>query len=200
MTKTDAFTTSKIGYHLTTVSRQFGMFCLNYNAGFVEYCKKKRTGQDRTSGCCPHVHMPKQRWTIIQPEWRYRVVRTMIPSAVIACLRNRIFATYRSSPSTSRCWVGTDPIHWPKFHEKISPPMRTRIRAVVSWSKASYLGLALRNARWFVSSWGKKVSHEISASVWDRCPPSIVMHLERFTIGSEIRLRKQAITGGGSSC
>ncbi|KAJ4427830.1 hypothetical protein ANN_25609 [Periplaneta americana] len=50
-------------------------------------------------------------------------------------------------------------------------------RAVASWSKASYLGLALRNARWFESSWGKKFSHEISASVWDRCPPSIVMHL-----------------------
>ncbi|KAJ4432668.1 hypothetical protein ANN_21291 [Periplaneta americana] len=28
--------------------------------------------------------MPKQRWTIIQPEWRYRVVSMMIPSAVIA--------------------------------------------------------------------------------------------------------------------
>ncbi|KAJ4445886.1 hypothetical protein ANN_12572 [Periplaneta americana] len=38
-------------------------------------------------------------------------------------------------------------------------------------------GLALRNARWFESSWGKKFSHEISASVWDRCPPSIVMYL-----------------------
>ncbi|KAJ4443222.1 hypothetical protein ANN_04890 [Periplaneta americana] len=41
-------------------------------------------------------------------------------------------------------------------------------------------GLALRNARWFVSSWGKKFSHEISASVWDRCPPSIVMHLGSY--------------------
>ncbi|KAJ4446895.1 hypothetical protein ANN_13596 [Periplaneta americana] len=38
---------------------------------------------------------------------------------------------------------------------------------------ASYLGLALRNARWFESSWEKKFSHEISASVWDRCLPSI---------------------------
>ncbi|KAJ4452070.1 hypothetical protein ANN_03586 [Periplaneta americana] len=41
-------------------------------------------------------------------------------------------------------------------------------------------GLALRNARWFESSWGKKLSHEISASVWDRCPPSIVMHLGSY--------------------
>ncbi|KAJ4441869.1 hypothetical protein ANN_11729 [Periplaneta americana] len=40
--------------------------------------------------------------------------------------------------------------------------------------------LALRNARWFESSWGKKFSHEISASVWDRCPPSIVMHLGSY--------------------
>ncbi|KAJ4434906.1 hypothetical protein ANN_23477 [Periplaneta americana] len=51
-------------------------------------------------------------------------------------------------------------------------------RGVVS--KASCLGLALRNARWFESSWGKKLSHEISANVWDRCPPSIVMHLESY--------------------
>ncbi|KAJ4447347.1 hypothetical protein ANN_09352 [Periplaneta americana] len=41
-------------------------------------------------------------------------------------------------------------------------------RAVASWSKASCLGLALRTARWFESSWGKKFAHEISASVWDR--------------------------------
>ncbi|KAJ4440921.1 hypothetical protein ANN_10769 [Periplaneta americana] len=34
--------------------------------------------------------MPKQRWTIIQPEWRYRVVSTMISLAVIAGIRNRI--------------------------------------------------------------------------------------------------------------
>ncbi|KAJ4433735.1 hypothetical protein ANN_16046 [Periplaneta americana] len=53
-------------------------------------------------------------------------------------------------------------------------------RAVASRSKASRLGLALRNARWFESSWGKKFSHEISASVWDRCPPSIVMHLASY--------------------
>ena len=53
-------------------------------------------------------------------------------------------------------------------------------RAVASRSKASRLGLALQNARWFESSWGKKFSHEISASVWDRCPPSIVMHLESY--------------------
>ncbi|KAJ4435171.1 hypothetical protein ANN_23747 [Periplaneta americana] len=53
-------------------------------------------------------------------------------------------------------------------------------RAVASRSKASRLGLVLRNARWFESSWGKKFSHEISASVWDRCPPSIVMHLGSY--------------------
>ncbi|KAJ4442016.1 hypothetical protein ANN_11880 [Periplaneta americana] len=53
-------------------------------------------------------------------------------------------------------------------------------RAVASLSKASRLGLALRNARWFESSWGKKFSHEISASVWERCPPSIVMHLGSY--------------------
>ncbi|KAJ4429167.1 hypothetical protein ANN_26170 [Periplaneta americana] len=49
-------------------------------------------------------------------------------------------------------------------------------RAVTSWSQTSCLRLVLRNACWFESSWGKKFSHEISASVWDRCPPSIVMH------------------------
>ncbi|KAJ4430034.1 hypothetical protein ANN_22242 [Periplaneta americana] len=53
-------------------------------------------------------------------------------------------------------------------------------RAVASRSKAFRLGLALRNARWFESSWRKKFSHEISASVWDRCPPSIVMHLGSY--------------------
>ncbi|KAJ4430077.1 hypothetical protein ANN_22286 [Periplaneta americana] len=42
------------------------------------------------------------------------------------------------------------------------------------------LGLALRNARWFESSRGKTFSHEFSASVWDRCPPSIVMHLVSY--------------------
>ncbi|KAJ4438125.1 hypothetical protein ANN_14064 [Periplaneta americana] len=52
--------------------------------------------------------------------------------------------------------------------------------AMASWSKASCLGLALRNARWFESSWEKKFSHEISASVWDWCPPSIVMHLGSY--------------------
>ncbi|KAJ4428110.1 hypothetical protein ANN_24124 [Periplaneta americana] len=55
-----------------------------------------------------------------------------------------------------------------------------QFRVVASWSKASYLGLALRNARWFESSWGKKFSHEISASVWDRCPPNIVMHFRSY--------------------
>ncbi|KAJ4434251.1 hypothetical protein ANN_22801 [Periplaneta americana] len=47
-------------------------------------------GLDRPAGCWPHAHMPMQRWTIIQPEWRYRVVSTMIPPAVIAGIRNRI--------------------------------------------------------------------------------------------------------------
>ncbi|KAJ4428768.1 hypothetical protein ANN_25761 [Periplaneta americana] len=37
--------------------------------------------------------MPKQRWTIIQPEWRYRVVSTMIPPAVIAGLIFVLFFT-----------------------------------------------------------------------------------------------------------
>ncbi|KAJ4448524.1 hypothetical protein ANN_10542 [Periplaneta americana] len=63
----------------------------------------------------------------------------------------------------------------PKAHAR-----RRGVRAVASWSKASRLGLTLRNARWFESSWGKKFSHEISASVWDRCPPSIVMHLGSY--------------------
>ncbi|KAJ4445999.1 hypothetical protein ANN_12685 [Periplaneta americana] len=40
--------------------------------------------------------------------------------------------------------------------------------------------LALRNERWFESSWEKKFSHETSASVWDRCPPNIVMHLGSY--------------------
>ncbi|KAJ4437125.1 hypothetical protein ANN_17260 [Periplaneta americana] len=53
-------------------------------------------------------------------------------------------------------------------------------RAVASRSKAPCLGLALRNARWFESSWGKKFSHEMLASVWDRCPPSMVMHLGSY--------------------
>ncbi|KAJ4437094.1 hypothetical protein ANN_17229 [Periplaneta americana] len=57
-----------------------------------------------------------------------------------------------------------------------------------SWSKASCLGLAIRNVRWFESSWGKKGSHEISASIWDWCPPSIVMHL-----GSYNRYRSNAL-------
>ncbi|KAJ4427167.1 hypothetical protein ANN_24783 [Periplaneta americana] len=66
---------------------------------------------------------------------------------------------------------------------KVLPKVRytnNRSRAVASWSKASCLGLALRNARWFESSWGKKFSHEISASVWNRYPPSIVMHLGSY--------------------
>ncbi|KAJ4436854.1 hypothetical protein ANN_16986 [Periplaneta americana] len=66
--------------------------------------------------------------------------------------------------------------------ERTSPPAKesVRSRAMASWSKASCLGLALQNARWFESSWGKKFSHEISVSVWDRCPPSIVMHLGSY--------------------
>ncbi|KAJ4451214.1 hypothetical protein ANN_02674 [Periplaneta americana] len=68
-------------------------------------------------------------------------------------------------------------------------------RAVASWSKASCLGFALWNARWFESSWEKTFSHEISANAWDRCPPSIVMHLGA-TIVAKIRFRKPAITAG----
>ncbi|KAJ4435331.1 hypothetical protein ANN_17941 [Periplaneta americana] len=64
-------------------------------------------------------------------------------------------------------------------------------RAVVSWSKASCLGLALRNARWFESSWGKKFSHEISASVWDRCPPSIVIHLGSYDRLKQVEDQKE---------
>ncbi|KAJ4435865.1 hypothetical protein ANN_18485 [Periplaneta americana] len=59
--------------------------------------------------------------------------------------------------------------------------------AVTSWSQTSCLRLTLRNACWFESSWGKKFSHEISASVWDRCPPSIVIHsgsYDRKSIGT----------------
>ncbi|KAJ4451445.1 hypothetical protein ANN_02907 [Periplaneta americana] len=41
-------------------------------------------------------------------------------------------------------------------------------RAVASRSKASRLGPALRNARWFESSWGKKLSHEISVRERDQ--------------------------------
>ncbi|KAJ4439416.1 hypothetical protein ANN_07540 [Periplaneta americana] len=64
--------------------------------------------------------------------------------------------------------------------QKCSKAQGEPSRAVASRSKASHLGLALRNARWFESSWEKKFSYEISASVWDRCPPSIVMHLRSY--------------------
>ncbi|KAJ4445818.1 hypothetical protein ANN_12503 [Periplaneta americana] len=70
-------------------------------------------------------------------------------------------------------------------------------RAVASWSKASCLGLALRNAFWFESSWGKKFSHEISASVWDRCPPSIVMNLGA-TIGNKNPVTKTSYKDWGA--
>ncbi|KAJ4435163.1 hypothetical protein ANN_23739 [Periplaneta americana] len=53
-------------------------------------------------------------------------------------------------------------------------------RAVASWSKASCLGLALRNARSFESSWEKKFSHEISASERDQCPLSIEKHFGSY--------------------
>ena len=36
------------------------------------------------------------------------------------------FATYRSFPNSSRCCVGTGPIHWPKFPEIICSPRETR--------------------------------------------------------------------------
>ncbi|KAJ4449109.1 hypothetical protein ANN_00504 [Periplaneta americana] len=66
---------------------------------------------------------------------------------------------------------------WKKFSHEISTIVS---RAVASWSKAPCPGLALRNARWFESSWWKKFSHEISVSVWDRCPPSTVMHVGSY--------------------
>ncbi|KAJ4438255.1 hypothetical protein ANN_14194 [Periplaneta americana] len=69
--------------------------------------------------------------------------------------------------------LGTLPESSPLDELIISILKLLQSRAVASRSKASRLGLALRNARWFESSWGKKFSHEISASVWDRCPPSI---------------------------
>ncbi|KAJ4433040.1 hypothetical protein ANN_15297 [Periplaneta americana] len=68
-------------------------------------------------------------------------------------------------------------------------------RAVASWSKASCLGLALRNARWFESSWGKKFSHEISASIWDLCPPSIVMYLWGYDRSLPNQRRREALCG-----
>ena len=39
------------------------------------------------------------------------------------------FVTYRSFPNSSRCWVDSGPIHWPKFPEKISSPRETRTSA-----------------------------------------------------------------------
>ncbi|KAJ4451208.1 hypothetical protein ANN_02668 [Periplaneta americana] len=70
-------------------------------------------------------------------------------------------------------------------------------RAVASWSKASCLLLALRNARWFESSWGKKFSREISASVWDRSPPSIVMSLESYDRVDRFRLTDVSVDRRG---
>ncbi|KAJ4429930.1 hypothetical protein ANN_22134 [Periplaneta americana] len=70
------------------------------------------------------------------------------------------------------------------------------VRAVASRSKASRLGLALRNVRWFESSCGKKLSHEISASLWDRCLSSIVMHLGSYDRQRKSGFRKPAITVG----
>ncbi|KAJ4449955.1 hypothetical protein ANN_01362 [Periplaneta americana] len=52
--------------------------------------RKPMKDHDRPADCCSHGHMPKQRWTIIQPEWRYRMVSTMIPPAVIADFLNWI--------------------------------------------------------------------------------------------------------------
>ncbi|KAJ4452163.1 hypothetical protein ANN_03681, partial [Periplaneta americana] len=70
-----------------------------------------------------------------------------------------------------------------------------QLRAVASWSKASCLGLTLRNTRWFDSSWENKFSHEISASVCNRCPPSIVMHLGSYNRWRNL-LRKPASYNG----
>ncbi|KAJ4449326.1 hypothetical protein ANN_00724 [Periplaneta americana] len=74
----------------------------------------------------------------------------------------------------------------------------SKSRAVASWSKASCLGLALRNARWFESSWGKKFCHEISASVWNRCPPNIVLHLGSYDSAS-VRLIRMCLSETYSS-
>ncbi|KAJ4427527.1 hypothetical protein ANN_25175 [Periplaneta americana] len=62
-----------------------------------------------------------------------------------------------------------------KINTFASPHISQFRSAVASRSKASRLGLAL--VRFLM---GKKFSHEISASVWDRCPPSIVMHLGNY--------------------
>ncbi|KAJ4439769.1 hypothetical protein ANN_07897 [Periplaneta americana] len=53
-------------------------------------CSPPVKGLDRPAGCWTHAHMSKQKWTIIQSEWRYRVISTMIPPTVIAGIRNRI--------------------------------------------------------------------------------------------------------------
>ncbi|PSN31925.1 hypothetical protein C0J52_21770, partial [Blattella germanica] len=47
-------------------------------------------------------------------------------------------------------------------------------RTVAQWTKAACFGSGSRDARWFESPWGKKFPRGFSASVWDRCPPSIV--------------------------
>ncbi|KAJ4448537.1 hypothetical protein ANN_10555 [Periplaneta americana] len=63
------------------------------------------------------------------------------------------------------------------FHEEF--------RAVASWSKASYLGLALRNALWFVSYGGKKFSQEISLFyIWmyaSKLKSEIVTYIESIS-------------------
>ncbi|KAJ4430770.1 hypothetical protein ANN_19361 [Periplaneta americana] len=51
---------SEISKHLRFVAQTS---CLFFSVALQ--CMK---GQDRPAGCWPHVHIPKQRWTIIQPE------------------------------------------------------------------------------------------------------------------------------------
>ncbi|KAJ4431212.1 hypothetical protein ANN_19809 [Periplaneta americana] len=52
--------------------------------------------------------------------------------------------------------------------------------AVASWSKASCLGLALRNARWFESSWRRNFLMKFRPVYGTWSPPSIVMHLGSY--------------------
>ncbi|KAJ4452076.1 hypothetical protein ANN_03592 [Periplaneta americana] len=66
------------------------LFLISLQRDVIDATGPPMKGLDRPAGCWLHAHMPKPRWTIIQPEWRYRVVSTMIPPAVIAGIRNRI--------------------------------------------------------------------------------------------------------------
>ncbi|KAJ4439750.1 hypothetical protein ANN_07878 [Periplaneta americana] len=137
----------------------------------------------------------------IAAQLSYNALKTSSPPALSVdtnrCSEFPHFPRPKSGASLDQCYCAGLVSTWPGFDtwkvviEFVADkanfaevfPRSTTVspsRAVASWSKASCLGLALRNARWFESSWGKKFSHEISASVWDRCPPSIVMHLGSY--------------------